>query len=138
MSRKRLLYQLLQSTAHHPAYAFCLNEYERPGKLDIKKIEKFGIPEGHLYKKLQSGEDVTYKGRRVLSVRVTGPRPGRKVGISGTLDQLPGSELFRDCDLLVFDSTYSMMSFKRPRRDFTLRHRRLQSGKTGPVSKNCY
>ena len=92
-SKKRLLYQLLQSTAHHPR-AFCLNEYERPGKLDIKKIEKFGIPEGHLYKKLQSGEDVTYKGRRVLSVRVTGPEDrAEKWAYQGTLDQLPGSEL---------------------------------------------
>jgi ribonuclease Z len=103
-----------------PAYAYCLNEYERPGKLDINKIEKFGIPEGHLYKKLQSGEDVTYKGRRVLSVRVTGPRrPGRKVGISG--DTRPTARLrnfFRDCDLLVFDSTYSHDEFQKAKERF--------------------
>lgn len=103
-----------------PAYAFCLNEYERPGKFDIKKVEKLGIPEGYLYKKLQNGEDVTYMGRRFLSVWVTGPRrPGRKVGISG--DTRPTSRLrnfFRDCDLLVFDSTYSCDEFQMAKERF--------------------
>jgi ribonuclease Z len=103
-----------------PAYSFCLNEYERPGKLDSKKIAKLGIPEGHLYKKLQNGEDVIYMGRRVLSVWVTGPRrPGRKVGISG--DTRPTSRLrnfFRDCDLLVFDSTYSRDEFQMAKERF--------------------
>jgi ribonuclease Z len=103
-----------------PTYAFCINEYERPGKLDVKKIAKFGIPEGHLYKKLQNGEDVTYKGKRVLSGWVTGPRrPGRKVGISG--DTRPTSRLtnfFRNCDLLVFDSTYSGDDFQMAKKRF--------------------
>jgi ribonuclease Z len=103
-----------------PAYAFCLNEYERPGKLDIRKITKLGIPEGHLYKKLQNGEDVTYMGKHVLSGWVTGPRrPGRKVGISG--DTRPTSKLrdfFRDCDLLVFDSTYSRDEFRMAKERF--------------------
>jgi ribonuclease Z len=92
-----------------PTYAFCLNECERPGKFDVGKVRKLGIPEGYLYKKLQSGEDVVYRGRPIISAQVTGPRrPGRKVGISG--DTRPTERLrdfFRNCDLLVFDSTYS-------------------------------
>src|SRR5688572_22697261 len=45
-----------------PTYAFCVTEQERAGIFDIEKIKRLGIPEGHLYKRLQSGEDVTYGG----------------------------------------------------------------------------
>jgi ribonuclease Z len=92
-----------------PSYAYCLNEFERPGIFNIEKVKRLSIPEGHLYKRLQLGEDVTYEGRHITSNEVTGPRrPGRKVGISG--DTRPTSKLknfFHNCDLLVFDSTYS-------------------------------
>jgi ribonuclease Z len=92
-----------------PTYAFCINEHKRPGIFNVEKIRSLGIPEGHLYKKLQSGEDITYRGRRITATQITGPkRPGRKVGISG--DTRPTDKLrnfFLNCDLLVFDSTYS-------------------------------
>lgn len=92
-----------------PTYAFCINEHKRPGIFNLEKIRRLGIPEGRLYKKLQSGEDITYRGRRITSTQIVGPkRPGRKVGISG--DTRPTDKLrnfFLNCDLLVFDSTYS-------------------------------
>jgi ribonuclease Z len=98
-----------------PTYAFCVIEQERAGIFNIEKIKKLGIPEGHLYKRLQSGEDVTYGGKHILSTHVTGPkRPGRKVGISA--DTRPTNKLrdfFRNCDLLVFDSTYSQNQWQK-------------------------
>lgn len=103
--------------AHHifPTYAFCLSEHERAGIFDIDETKRLGIPEGHLYKKLQSGEDIMYDGKRILSTWVTGPkRPGRKVGFSS--DTRPTDRLrkfFQNCDLLVFDSTYSQDQWQK-------------------------
>ncbi|HXG07528.1 MAG TPA: MBL fold metallo-hydrolase, partial [Nitrososphaera sp.] len=68
-----------------------------------------GIPEGELYGKLQRGQDIVYNGKKIRSSQVLGPpRKGRKVGISG--DTRPTDKLikfFKDCDVLVFESTYS-------------------------------
>jgi ribonuclease Z len=89
-------------------YSYLLEERERPGAFYPEKARALGIPEGRLWHKLQYGEDVELKGRIVRSEEVTGPkRKGRKVGISG--DTRPDEsliEFFRDCDLLIFDSTY--------------------------------
>jgi ribonuclease Z len=92
-----------------PALAFRLDERDRPGEFDVKKVKKLGIPEGELYGKLQHGKDIRYKGRLVKSADVVGPaRPGRKIGISG--DTRPTKKLekfFAGCDVLVFESTYA-------------------------------
>src|SRR5262245_41197806 len=91
------------------AYSFCLTELERPGIFDIKRAIQLGIPEGKLYKQLQSGMDIVVNGQMVRSSDVVGPcRPGRKIGISG--DTRPTEKLckfFENCDLLIFESTYA-------------------------------
>jgi ribonuclease Z len=91
------------------AYSFCLTELERPGIFDIRRAIQLGIPEGKLYKQLQSGTDIVVNGRMVRSSDVVGPcRPGRKIGISG--DTRPTEKLskfFENCDLLIFESTYA-------------------------------
>ena len=94
---------------HHViAYSFCLTELERPGVFNVKRAAQLGIPEGNLFKQLQSGKDIIIKGSIVRSTDVVGPRrPGRKIGISG--DTRPTEKLckfFENCDLLVFESTY--------------------------------
>lgn len=94
---------------HHViAYSFCLTELERPGVFNVKRAAQLGIPEGDLFKQLQSGKDIIIKGSIVRSTDVVGPRrPGRKIGISG--DTRPTEKLckfFENCDLLVFESTY--------------------------------
>jgi ribonuclease Z len=90
------------------AYSFCLTELERPGIFDIKKAIQLGIPEGKLYKQLQSGMDIIVNGHKVRSSDVVGPRrPGRKIGISGdTRPTIKLSKFFENCDLLIFESTY--------------------------------
>lgn len=103
-------YQVTCCKARHsvPSFAYCLEEFDRPGVFDIKKANKIGIPEGELYSKLQHGQDVMYKGKKIRSNQIVGrPRKGRKVGISG--DTRPTDSLakfFRGCDVLVFESTY--------------------------------
>ncbi len=90
------------------AYSYCIEEHERPGVFYPEKAEKLGIPKGRLWHKLQHGEQVELGGRVIKPEEVTGPkRKGRKIGISGDTranDLLV--EFFRNCDLLVFDSTY--------------------------------
>jgi ribonuclease Z len=104
-------YQVTCCAAMHsvPSFAFCLEEFERPGEFDVKKAKKLGIPEGELYGKLQHGHDIVHKGKKIKSSQLVGPpRKGRKVGISG--DTRPTDRLakfFKGCDVLVFESTYS-------------------------------
>lgn len=90
------------------AFSFILEENNRPGVFNIERAQQSGIPEGQLYTLLQRGVDIEYNGTQLLARDFTGPsRPGRKVGISG--DTRPSKKLeifFRDCDVLVFESTF--------------------------------
>jgi ribonuclease Z len=104
-------YQITCCNAHHsvPAYSYCIEEYNRYGTFNIEEAKRLGIPEGELYGKLQQGKDITYNGKTIKSTQIVGPpRSGRKIGISG--DTRPTDKLkdfFKDCDLLVFESTFS-------------------------------
>jgi ribonuclease Z len=104
-------YEIRCCSAKHsiPSFAFCLQEYDRPGRFDLEAARKLGIPEGEMYGKLQHGQDVFHGGKLLKSDQVVGPlRKGRKIGISG--DTRPTEELisfFRGCDVLIFESTYS-------------------------------
>src|SRR5919202_2601462 len=104
-------YQVSSCNASHsvPSYSYCLTEFERPGTFSVEEAKRLGIPEGKLYHELQYGQDIIYKDTIIKSNQIMGPpRHGRKLGISG--DTRPTSKLqnfFKDCDVLVFDSTYS-------------------------------
>lgn len=104
-------YEVLCCSAEHsiPSFAFCLQEHHRPGKFNMAEAKRLGVPEGDLYRKLQYGQDVEVDGKVVRSAQVVGPsRKGRKIGISGDTRPTPKLEqFFKDCDLLVFESTYS-------------------------------
>jgi ribonuclease Z len=98
-----------------PAYSYCLREFDRPGKFNISEAKRLGIPEGDLYHKLQDGNDITINGKTIKSNQVIGsPRAGRKIGISG--DTRPTDKLqsfFKNCDLLVFESTFSHDKYQK-------------------------
>jgi ribonuclease Z len=104
-------YQVSCCKALHsvPSFAYCLEEFDRPGVFNINEARRLGIPEGNLFSKLQRGEDIIHAGEIISASRIVGrPRKGRKIGISG--DTRPTDKLasfFRECDLLVFESTYS-------------------------------
>ncbi|MFY3740990.1 MAG: ribonuclease Z [Candidatus Nitrosomirales archaeon] len=90
------------------SYSYCLVEHERPGIFYPEKAEKLGVPKGGLWHKLQYGEQIDFNGKVIKSEDVTGPkRRGRRIGISGDTRINDGLvNFFRDCDLLIFDSTY--------------------------------
>jgi ribonuclease Z len=103
-------YEVTCCAANHsvPAYAYCLKEFDRPGKFNVREAKRLGIPVGKLYNELQHGRDIVFNGKIVKSSQITGPpRCGRKIGISG--DTRPTEKLqafFKKCDLLVFESTF--------------------------------
>ena len=90
------------------AFSYLFEEKDKPGKFNVEKAKELGIPEGELWNKLQNGEDITNNEKIIKPEQVLGKkRPGKKIGISG--DTMPTKELeefFRECDYLVFDSTF--------------------------------
>ena len=90
------------------AFSYLFEEKDKPGRFNVEKAKKLGIPEGELWNKLQNGEDITNNEKIIKPEQVLGQkRLGKKIGISG--DTMPTKELeefFRECDYLVFDSTF--------------------------------
>jgi ribonuclease Z len=92
-----------------PAFAYCLEEKNRPGKFNKPKALKLGIPEGHLFSKLQKGQSVTLKdGRIISSDMILGPpRKGRKIVFSG--DTKPFDQMIsfaQNADVLIHEATF--------------------------------
>ena len=98
------------SKANHSitAFSYLFEEKDKPGRFNVEKAKELGIPEGELWNKLQNGENITNNEKIIRPDQVLGKkRPGKKIGISG--DTMPTKELekfFRECDYLVFDSTF--------------------------------
>ena len=90
-----------------PSLAYSLEEDPRPGRFDLKKAQRLGIPEGPLFRRLQEGETVSLGGRKIASDQVLGPkRPGRKLVYSG--DTKPSKAIMalaRGADVLIHDCT---------------------------------
>lgn len=92
------------------ALGYRVDEKPRPGKFDVEAARRLGVPEGPLFKTLQSGTDVRLEnGTRVRASDVVGaPRPGKAVAYC--LDTRPcpaAAELAAGVDLLVHEATYS-------------------------------
>ena len=98
------------SKANHSitAFSYLFTEKDKPGRFNVEKATELGIPEGELWNKLQNGENISNNGKVIRPEQVLGKkRPGKKIGISG--DTMPTKELeefFKECDYLVFDSTF--------------------------------
>ena len=90
------------------AFSYLFEEKDKPGRFNVEKAKELGIPEGELWNKLQNGENITNNETIIKPEQVLGKkRSGKKIGISG--DTMPTKELeefFRECDYLVFDSTF--------------------------------
>jgi len=103
-------YSIYVCKASHsiPAFSYKFEEKDKPGRFNLEKARELGIPEGHLWNKLQNGEEIEIDGKVLRPDQVLGEkRPGKKIGISG--DTMPTRELekfFESCDYLVFDSTF--------------------------------
>ena len=92
------------------ALGYRIDERPRPGRFNVERARTLGVPEGPLWGRLQSGDDLRMEdGRVVRSSDVIGPpRPGKSIAYC--LDTRPCAmslELARDVDLLIHEATYA-------------------------------
>ena len=103
-------YSIYVCKASHsiPAFSYKFEEKDKPGRFNLEKAKELGIPEGHLWNKLQNGEEIEIDGKVIRPDQVLGEkRPGKKIGISGdTMTTRELGKFFDSCDYLVFDSTF--------------------------------
>jgi len=95
-----------EHTNHSLAYCF----QEDPKRKFLKqKALALGIPEGGLFSRLQRGEAVEYKGKKIDADQVlSDPVPGRRMVYTGdTRACMAVQTLARDADILIHDATYS-------------------------------
>jgi ribonuclease Z len=103
-------YLMYACKANHSvtAFSYLFEEKDKPGRFNVEKAKELGIPEGELWNKLQNGSEITINEKIIKPEQVLGEkRSGKKIGISG--DTMPTKELekfFKECDYLVFDSTF--------------------------------
>jgi ribonuclease Z len=91
-----------------PCLAYSLIEKPRAGRFDPAKARRLGVPEGPLWKKLQSGRGIVMKGRSIPSRLVVG-RPRRGVKLTYAVDTRPCNSIARlaaGSDLLIHDSCF--------------------------------
>lgn len=89
--------------------AYRLREKERPGRFDLGKARALGIPEGPLYKEIQSGREIVLpSGRKVAPSEILGPpRSGRTFVYMVDTRPFPGAiEFARGADLLLHDGMF--------------------------------
>jgi ribonuclease Z len=92
------------------ALGYRVDEHAKPGRFNVQRALELGVPEGPLWGRLQTGEDVlSSSGKTVHPSDVLGaPRPGKSVAYC--LDTRPCSaaiELARNVDLLIHEATYT-------------------------------
>jgi ribonuclease Z len=92
-------------------YAYAFIEKPRFGKFNPEKVKELGIPESHLWRKLQEGESIEFNGKKIDPNKegIVGPkRPGRKITYSGDLSPTKSLiELGKNSDILIHEATFA-------------------------------
>jgi ribonuclease Z len=92
-----------------PAFGYRVSEKDRPGRFDVERAARLGIPPGPLYGRLKRGERVTLPdGRHVNGAELCGAtQPGRHIAYcTDTTFSENAVELAHDADLLIHEATY--------------------------------
>ncbi len=90
-------------------WGYVLREDPRPGRFYPERAQALGIPEGPLYRQLQTGGDIRLPDGQVIapSAVMDPPSPGRVIVLLGdTSDPSRIAEAAHGCDLLVCETTY--------------------------------
>lgn len=94
----------------HTSYSLAYCFQEDPKRKFLKqKAFSLGIPEGKLFSKLQRGETIELKGKKITPDQVlSDPIPGRKVVYTGDTRACESViELAKNADILIHDGTFS-------------------------------
>ncbi|HLG24641.1 MAG TPA: ribonuclease Z [Candidatus Nanoarchaeia archaeon] len=77
-------------------------------KVDMKKVRKFGVSQGPLVGKLQQGQSIEFKGKKISPDDVTFMEKGKKVSyVTDTVICNGCYKAAKDSDILICESTYS-------------------------------
>ena len=103
-------YSIFACKAEHSVltYSYLFQEKDKPGRFHPEKAKQLEIPEGKLWGQLQKGHEVKVGDKTIKPSDVLGEkRLGKRIGISGdTRPTKKLEEFFKNCDYLVFDSTF--------------------------------
>ena len=99
----------IQSNHIKPSLSYALIEKLRPGRFNIEKAKKLGVPEGPFWSKLQCGNSVELPDERIVEPEMVlgHSRPGRKIvytGDTGASDNI--AQLAENADLLIHEATF--------------------------------
>ena len=102
------------------SYGFVLTFDDRPGRFDVKKAKRLGIPEGPLYARLKRGETVTLPDGRTIegSSLVGEPLRGKRIAIGGDNDDPLLFAPWAPFDLMIHEATYTQKDFDNLPRKF--------------------
>lgn len=90
-----------------PCLGFAFTEKDRR-KIKMAYLEKIGVREGPHLKKLQAGESIVYKGKKIDVNDATSVEKGKKIAY--IMDTRPCStavDLARNADILICESAYA-------------------------------
>ena len=110
-------YRVVAAPAKHgiPCLAYAFEEKPKPGRFNPSMAKKLEIPEGPLWKKLQTSRYVRVGNRKIASRLVVGaPREGVK--ITYAVDTRPCyavAKLARNSDLLIHDSSFDFSASQK-------------------------
>jgi ribonuclease Z len=104
-------YRIHAAAGRHgiPCLAYALEEKPRSGRFDAAKARSLGVPEGTLWKTLQSGRPVKVGKRRIPARLIVGP-PRRGVKLTYAVDTRPCPQVVKlasGSDLLIHDSCFA-------------------------------
>jgi ribonuclease Z len=104
-------YQIKAIKSNHAVNGYCLAfiEKPRPGRFHPKKAQALEVPQGELWSKLQSGQEViAQNGKTVKPSDVMGPlRAGRKIVYTGDTKPFEAFAAFASgADLVIHDCTF--------------------------------
>ncbi|WP_270179194.1 ribonuclease Z [Alkalihalobacillus sp. CinArs1] len=91
------------------SFGYRIQESNKPGRLDVRKLKKLGVQPGPSYRILKAGGQIEHDGKTITPEEVTGPPiSGRCIVICGdTRYSQKTITLARRADLLVHEATFS-------------------------------
>jgi len=90
-----------------PTLGYIIKEKDKR-KINLPYLKKFGLKEDPIIGKLQQGEDITYKGKKISAKKATKTIPGKKISI--LLDNTPTKKLIKpieNSDILIMEASFA-------------------------------